>query len=1485
MKKFLAYLLVMASCAYYIPKGYALEEDEFPEEEVEIIEEFEPDRVVDEYYIEPLDESEKSTASYSHFEDFETQEGVWPPGWYFSQSAVYYGSRGTVKDGKLNLVHAGNGYNFRANRKLDGVFKSGTVLVSFDLEIIKRAEKGDAFPKIGQEGEDAKSVLDATTCLTFNSDMFAFMEENNEGGKTTTHIPMKLEDGGKYKMGFVIDLDNKKQSFYMVNENYEFYELIDREFYSRSASYIDGIHFLMTSNITSGETPEYNIDNLRICQKDDVTYGEFKNSFFKDNHMKTDRLEDIKYLIEKNDFILMVDSPYCITKTKRVLVDENNDDVKPIIVDGSTMVPIRFISEKLGAEVLYDSAEKKVTINYKNKSIEIKIGESKLKLNGQEMQIPAPAIIKNDRTLVPLRSISESFDKDVLWDDSGLITVCENGELVEPKIIKEKSRIIKTFGIYVSPNGDDGASGTKTNPLKTIEGAKEFVKKLRTTTGIPEGGITVWFDGGTYFIEDGLTFTGADSGSAESPINYRVSEGRTAEITSAVRLEESDFKRVTDKSILDRLYSTVQNKVLTVDLRKKGFTKLDSLKHYRASYVNNDEVRGYAMLVRDGYNESLARWPNGQFAKTQAVRNSSALPGGCFEVSIDCPMDRWAKAEEPWLAGSLKWEWGFESVPVELDTKERTVTILKRIYAAVESNKNYYIMNLLEEIDMPGEWYIDRKNLILYYYPSKDISKSDIRLVGRTDDDLLTFDDASFVNFHGFDICEGINYGALVKNDSHHIGFEDCRFERFSKQAVVIRKGEYITFKDCDFSELMDGAVTIEESGNRETLRDGEVEFDNCYFTDCNRLNKLGYMIRFQPGAVGVKVRNCEFAGAPHQMLYPDGNDHVVENCEIYDGVKDSSDAGAVYKGRSWAARGTTFRNNVFHGNYGLTGASADSWSIYWDDGLGGQIMESNLFYDMGRGNGIKGGYQDGIMDSNVFVDGEKPGFKNVVSPPTFDGEVDVYKHSETLINTAKTVPYQNPFWTLNFPALQKRMDDPNYVYNNWYMVNNITINCVGGFMDCSEEFYENDFYRDYWNNVVENNLEFVDSDIVGTAGNYNFAKLKELDIEGFKAPDIDKMGVKLNENREKYPEPAEFELIYPMNGQKDVQMKNLEFVWRTTSGGVKNKITIAKDENFEDVVYEKEIYCLSADIPNIEWEYGETTYYWKVEVFDNSINSSGWKQCEKVYSFTTARDEALDMLSYERAVTTAKDLLKDAPAGEETGNVTKETWDSLNNLLNSIDAEMNSGKFVSGSTLEKYIADINTEVEEFKKKRQPGAVELFDYIDMNSSGWAGPDPNNIIRKDGSLIFSSTAKGSSNVYGYRTIMPNYPIWKFNAIFNLSDLSSGWQAISLRASGATSTSWSGGYCYICIIKPDVIELQQFGNKRFYDTVPNTFIENGKEYTIEFGAYDVEEGVKLIFKVDGQTVFEKLDTENYNDVEGYISFVAPQNQPLILKKTYN
>ena len=93
-------------------------------------------------------------------------------------------------------------------------------------------------------------------------------------------------------------------------------------------------------------------------------------------------------------------------------------DTKPIILNGRTMVPMRGIFEKLGAEVLWDGETQTVTAKREGNEVTFKIGESVAKVNGEQKNLDQSAIIdENNRTLVPLRFVGESFDTVVEWDE------------------------------------------------------------------------------------------------------------------------------------------------------------------------------------------------------------------------------------------------------------------------------------------------------------------------------------------------------------------------------------------------------------------------------------------------------------------------------------------------------------------------------------------------------------------------------------------------------------------------------------------------------------------------------------------------------------------------------------------------------------------------------------------------------------------------------------------------------------------------------------------------------------------------------------------------------------------------------------------------------------------------------------------------------------------------------------------------------------
>lgn len=126
-------------------------------------------------------------------------------------------------------------------------------------------------------------------------------------------------------------------------------------------------------------------------------------------------------------------------------------DVQPFIDKESnrTMVPVRFVAEALGAKVEWDAANQTVRMDKEGKQINLRIGERKATVDGKEITFDSKAIMKDSRTFVPLRFISETFGAKVEWDAKTLtvkITTASGGNNTIPT------------------NGTTPTNGTGTNP-------------------------------------------------------------------------------------------------------------------------------------------------------------------------------------------------------------------------------------------------------------------------------------------------------------------------------------------------------------------------------------------------------------------------------------------------------------------------------------------------------------------------------------------------------------------------------------------------------------------------------------------------------------------------------------------------------------------------------------------------------------------------------------------------------------------------------------------------------------------------------------------------------------------------------------------------------------------------------------------------------------------------------------------------------------
>ena len=95
---------------------------------------------------------------------------------------------------------------------------------------------------------------------------------------------------------------------------------------------------------------------------------------------------------------------------------EISAEVPPTIIDGRTMVPVRAIFEAVGANIDFDAETKTITARNGDTTVNMTVGANAVTVNNKEVQLDAPAVIVNGRTLAPARFVAETFGYTVQWD-------------------------------------------------------------------------------------------------------------------------------------------------------------------------------------------------------------------------------------------------------------------------------------------------------------------------------------------------------------------------------------------------------------------------------------------------------------------------------------------------------------------------------------------------------------------------------------------------------------------------------------------------------------------------------------------------------------------------------------------------------------------------------------------------------------------------------------------------------------------------------------------------------------------------------------------------------------------------------------------------------------------------------------------------------------------------------------------------------------
>lgn len=548
-----------------------------------------------------------------------------------------------------------------------------------------------------------------------------------------------------------------------------------------------------------------------------------------------------------------------------------------------------------------------------------------------------------------------------------LFLVSCQGQIREPKL---KPAEETTF--YVSPDGNDGWSGTLAEPssagtdgpFATLGQTRDAIRHLQTQ-GPLTGPVTVYIRGGLYALSEPLVFTPEDSGTPTTPIIYAAYPGETPRISGG--------------------------RAITGWQRGRG-------KRWTCTVPGVREGKWYfRQLFVNGQRRQRARTPNNDF----------------FHVDGDIGLEQ--PARFMFHAGDIQSAWAergdVEVVALqawaELRMQIRSVDVTKNVVTLSgkcagsnrENNARYWVENAIEALDSPGEWYLDRDTGVLHYWPMPDEDLANAEVVAPVLEDLIRLEGdtaggkfVSHIRFRGLQFCYtdwslpqtgyADRQAAYDIPAVFHAGgamfcsIEQCLFTHIGKYAVEFTQGsKYNRIVGSEMTDLGAGGVKIGEA--RRSRNPDEVSIGNIVLH--NHIYNIGVVY---PAAVGVWVGNNSKNTISHNHIhdtfytgisvgwtwgYEEQNntgDNIIEFNHVHHiGQGMLSDMGGIYT--LGIQRGTIIRNNLFHDivSYGYGG-----WGIYTDEGSSSILIENNVVY-RAKSAGFHQHYgRENTVRNNIFA-------------------------------------------------------------------------------------------------------------------------------------------------------------------------------------------------------------------------------------------------------------------------------------------------------------------------------------------------------------------------------------------------------------------------------------------------------------------------------------------------------------------------------------
>ena len=833
--------------------------------------------------------------------------------------------------------------------------------------------------------------------------------------------------------------------------------------------------------------------------------------------------------------------------------------------------------------------------------------------------------------------------------------------------------------IYVSVDAPAGGDGSLAKPYASIEEARNSIAKEEL-----DSSVEVILKGGEYKIYDEIFFGPDNSGTEEYSITYKAADGEKVVLSGTTELDVSKIKKVTDAGILNKVDESVRGKLVVIDLAEQGIP--ESVVDFNQKLAVGSTGKPMRLFL-NGAQQDLARWPNAGYQLINYSEGGGNVSGKTTELGgaviglenlDEVRAARWQNAENMYIEGYIANGWHREWAKVgSIDVENAKVNLKTYTQYGTAVGMRAAAVNLIEELDIAGEWYADADTMKLYYYPPHELTDKDSLEIATLCENFMTFSGASYLNVDGIEFKGNADSplyqttndnggnGIVIKNRSSYINTSNCKLHDIGMDGITIKNSTDVGVDSCVIYNTGYRGIYV-ESGDRDTQKSGNVVITNCHISDASRdsgsNSVVGILIS---GGVGTVIENNVFSNMRNSAIRYGGNGHLISKNEFYNCAYETTDAGAIYAGRSWSQYGTVIQNNYFHDIGDPTLDYVGVGAVFWDDNHSGNSFIGNIvnMNQKTKTSGIRvGGGRDNLVKGNIFVnslygisgedrsanvtdefvESDASNWFNQTLFMSFKDAANIEAHPYYI--TAEN--WKESYKSL-YPDIMVNFND--IVYNKSYKrantySNNVFYNCDDdGFLDFLSSNYLNLGSKHKSESTQKNNKNYTStSNFVNYNGGdfrvKNSAALcEEMPDENF---DMSSIGI-----RKSYAiEDMEFDLMYPVNNASFAKTAT-ELKWERVSQADTYTYQVATDAGFSNVVASGTTKLNVAEVSGLSLN---TQYYWRVTANSISTRFGASEASESVYTFNTSGEVSFDAVNYNAETDCAEFVVSNTTGTEQ---------------------------------------------------------------------------------------------------------------------------------------------------------------------------------------------------------------------------------------------